>query len=157
MKCDIKGETFRFDEPNIEQYGDYTMLRLGSQEYFIFESSEQAGELAKEYWEDLADSDPEEFATLVGSANLVAWGRGEYAGPGSTQTQSMEEWFDLWLETPEEQFASYDGEEKDIFFNFCTREMYCEDGQIQKYDEDKVNEKLMELFGFIPTVAYRQN
>ena len=72
---------------------------------------------------------------MVGEKTLVAWGLRQYAGPGSTQVKSLEEWLDLWLDTPEEHFASCDSEEREV--SRCG--------------------KLREELGFIPTVAYRHN
>src|SRR6056297_1101453 len=80
-------------------------------EYQVFSDHDAAGKAAKEYWEDMKDNDKEEFKCLVGTDNILAWAMGEYAGSGSNQVNSMEDWFDLWLDTPEEQWASYDGEE----------------------------------------------
>lgn len=80
-------------------------------EFYIFPDSETAGEAAREYWADMAANDPQEFACLVGESTLVAWGLGQYAGPGSTQVQSLTEWLDLHIDVPEEHFGSYNGEE----------------------------------------------
>lgn len=65
-----------------------------------------------------------------------AWALGNPAGPGSTQVESLEEWLDLWLDTPEEEFASYDGEE---------------------VEASEADEELIEELGFTPAVAYRHN
>ena len=91
-------------------YG-FTVELDNGQEYILFETHEQAGEAAREYWEDMAHNDRSEFICLVGEKNLVAWCLGEYAGPGSTQVKSLDEWLDLYLDVPEEQWASYDGYE----------------------------------------------
>jgi hypothetical protein len=79
--------------------------------YMVFANSEEAGKAAKEYWRNLAKDDPKEFTCLVGEETLVSWDLGRPAGPGHTQTKSLAEWLDLWLNTPEEHFASYDGHE----------------------------------------------
>lgn len=84
------------------------------QEFYIFESSEAAGEAAREYWEDMADNDKEEFTCLVGSENLIEWALGNAAGPGYSKVNSLEDWFELWEDVPEEQFASYDGTEREF-------------------------------------------
>lgn len=80
-------------------------------EYIAFDCQETAGEAARQYWVEMAEHDKEEFKCMVGTDNLIAWGLGEYAGPGTTKVQSLDEWLELWLDTPAEQWASYDGEE----------------------------------------------
>lgn len=115
------------------------------EEYYLFEDQELAGEAAKEYWVQLAKHDPEEFSCLVGADNLLKWGLNgiaeyggdvELAGPGSTKVASVGDWLDLWLNTPEEQWASYDGEEYNVY---------------------QASEELCEELGFTPGVAYRLN
>ena len=105
-------------------------------EFIMFEDAEEAGKAARAYWADMAANDPSEFACMVGQDTLVAWGMGQYAGPGSTQVRSMSDWLDLWLNTPEEHFASYDGEECNI---------------------EHASPDIVEELGFTPTVAYRHN
>lgn len=80
----------------------------GGKEYILFMNSKEAGEAAREYWEDMARCDKAEFTCLVGEETLISWGLGEYAGPGTTQVTSLEDWLDLWLNTPEEFHAMYD-------------------------------------------------
>ena len=104
-------------------------------DYIVMPSSEIAGRMARERWEDTVDGDPEEFIAIVGEDTLIKWAMGRYAGPGSTQVRSLKEWLDLWLDTPEEEFATYDGEERE-----------CE-----------ANKALIEMLEFEPTVAYRTN
>ena len=102
----------------IHQYGYLPMVELeNGEEYYLAVSSEEAGEAARKYWEELAEEDPREFAALVGEETLVAWGMHQYAGPGSTKVKDLEEWLDLWLNTPEEQWGSYDGTECDCSIN----------------------------------------
>jgi hypothetical protein len=113
---DDKRVTFDSDETNTLGWTNGLLhIRFdNNEEYYIFESSEQAGEAAREYWEDLAQDDPQEFACLIGEKTLVQWAMGQYAGPGSTQVTSLNEWLDLWLDTPEEHHASYDGVEREF-------------------------------------------
>jgi len=80
-------------------------------EYYIARTSEEAGEAAREYWEDLAQNDPQEFTCLIGEDVLVAWALGQSAGPGSTHVRSLQDWLDLHLDAPEETWAGYDGSE----------------------------------------------
>ena len=96
---------------DLDTYGDTSLLTCGRKQWYVFPDTETAGEAARDYWQELAENDPDEFTALVGEGTLVAWALGRYAGPGSTQVTSLEEWLDLWLDTPEEHFASYDGEE----------------------------------------------
>ena len=112
MNITIDGETHEVNK--VYEHGSLPMLELDNgHEYYIAESAELAGEKAREYWEDLAQDDTKEFVCMVGQETLVSWALGQYAGPGSTQVKSLNEWLDLWLDTPEEHWASYDGEEKE--------------------------------------------
>ena len=107
-----------FDPEDVTNLGWSNGLQMittkDNEEYYIFRDREQAGEAAREYWEDLAQDDPREFACLVGEETLISWGLGNYAGPGSTHVKSLTDWLDLWLDTPEEQFASYDSQEREF-------------------------------------------
>jgi hypothetical protein len=80
-------------------------------EYYVFANRELAGESAREYWVDMAHNDQKEFICIVGEKALIEWSLGNSYGPGSSWVNSLEEWFDLWLDTPEEHFANYDGHE----------------------------------------------
>lgn len=138
MKIKFNGEIFTVKE--IQNYGYLPILELeDGTEWYIAENREEAGEAARKYWEELAQNDPTEFACLVGEKTLVSWALGQPAGPGTTQVTSLEDWLDLWLDTPEEHFAGYDGQEavvevlsrdlyEDLGFNFdpaeCTAVIY---------------------------------
>ena len=125
----------RIESPDIsEETENSARLTDGIEEWHVFSSAEAAGEAAREYWEDLSKNDPQEFAALVGSETLISWALGKWAGPGSTQTTSLSDWLDLWLNTPEEHFASYDGSERKV---------------------DEIGADLEKELGFKPTVAYR--
>ena len=80
-------------------------------EYHVFSDHEAAGEAAANYWRDMAENDPEEFRCMVGDETLIKWALGQYAGPGNEQADSLEGWFELTAGYPEEQWASYDGQE----------------------------------------------
>ena len=111
----IDNERIVFDPDKSNDYGDLPMIETDDgQEFYLAESSEEAGEKAREYWEDLAQDDPREFTCLVGEETLIQWGLGNSAGPGYTAVKSLNEWLDLWLNTPEEHFASYDGVEREF-------------------------------------------
>ena len=89
-------------------------MRCGA-ECYVARSGEAAGEAARQYWKDMAEDDPEEFTCLVGVKTLVAWALGCLAGPGTAAVGSLEEWLDLWLDTPEEQWAGWDSTEHDTY------------------------------------------
>jgi hypothetical protein len=86
-------------------------LEFDGCEYVVFASAEDAGHDARKYWEDLAQDDPKEFTCIVGEKALIAWGLGQNYAPGSIGVNSLEEWLDLWLDTPEEHFAIWDSQE----------------------------------------------
>lgn len=110
----------------VESVNDYGNLRIDAEgmEYVIFKSQENAGQDARAYWADMAENDKREFACMVGEKTLVSWALGEYAGPGTAKVSSLGDWLDLWLDTPEEHFASYDGSECRI--EFISRDLLWE-------------------------------
>jgi hypothetical protein len=134
MNITIDEEKMEDVEVNTGSY--LPMITIGSRDYYLAESTEMAGEAARQYWKELVENDPKEFTCMVGEETLCAWALGNYGGPGSTQVQSLEEWLDLWLDTPEEEFAGYDGTE---------------------LEASEADEELIGELGFTPTVAYRHN
>jgi hypothetical protein len=133
MRIKIDGEVMIVDKV---YGGDYLpMIECDGMEFYLAEDSESAGQAARKRWEEMAESDPSEFRCIVGDDTLVKWALGQYAGPGYNQVRSLEEWLDLWLDTPEEEFASYDSDERQV---------------------QRVGNLRIEL-GFTPTVAYRCN
>ena len=135
----IEGETEIQEITDIKDYGYLPIIELeDGTEWYIAENHREAGEKAREYWEDLANDDPQEFACIVGEETLIKWGLGQYAGPGQAQVKSLNEWLDLHKDCPEETFANYDGYEKTA----------------------KINNHLMEELGFNSKdeiVVYRHN
>lgn len=117
-------------------FGDGVEIETDEGDFILFESGLAAGEAAREYWLEMVENEPEEFTTLVGEETLIAWAIGRYAGPGSQKVKNLEEWLDLWLNNPEEQWAGYDGEERDV--------------------EALTSEAKVDI-GFVPRVAYRTN
>lgn len=95
----------------VKQYGEALYADTGDQEFILFKNKETAGEAARQRWVDMYEHDKKEFVCMVGEESLLAWAMGELAGPGTTKVKSLQDWFDLWLNTPEEEFASYDGKE----------------------------------------------
>ena len=111
----IDGERLVFDPEKTHEYGSLPLAEMeDGSEYYLAESQEDAGEKAREYWEDMANYDPKEFACMVGEETLIQWGLGNCAGPGYNQVDSLSEWLDLWLDTPEEHFGSYDSTEREF-------------------------------------------
>jgi len=131
---EIDGE--RHDIDRTYDGGHLTMIESGRMDWYIAADAAEAGEAAVTYWRELAEGDPDEFTVLVGRDTLIAWALGRYAGPGSTRVCSLREWLELWRNTPEEQWASYD----------CHQ---CQVTAISPALEDEI--------GFRPTVAYRHN
>lgn len=117
-------------------FGDGVQLETDEGDFIVFQNQREAGKAAREYWVELMESDPEEFRTLVGDENLISWALGRPSGPGAQKTNTLEEWFDLWLNNPEEQWAGYDGEEREV--------------------EALTSEAKADI-GFVPRVAYRTN
>lgn len=109
----IDDERVIFDAKDTTKYEDNLLLITlkDGREYYIATDSEDAGKAARKYWKELAESDPAEFRVIVGDESLVKWALGQSAGPGTTAVNSLEEWLDIWLGVPEEQWASYDGTE----------------------------------------------
>jgi len=134
MLVKIDGDLFHVKE--VKDFGLLPMIETEEgEEFYLAEDAEEAGKKAREYYEDMAENDPKELICMVGEDNLVQWGLGRQASPGSASVGSLEEWLDLWLDVPEEFFASYDGDEREV---------------------NRVGQLVDEL-GFTPTVAYRCN
>lgn len=132
----IDGELYTVTRVHPLGMGDlHEIETLQGPHFILSESSETAGEAAREKWEDEAKGDPENFTCMVGEDTLVSWALGQPAGPGTTEVCSLDEWLDLWLHTPEEEWASYDNAERDV---------------------ERVG-RLVDELGFTPTVAYRTN
>lgn len=172
LRLRLDGEVTEFDNFSTTGWDGLLTADLGRADYYLAEDSEAAGKAAREYWEDMAENDPKEFTCMVGEETLVQWGLGRSAGPGSTHVRSLQEWLDLWLDTPEEQWASYDGNEisvtheHDDYLDQAKEALELE--EITDPTEDQINETasaLMEQaeqdfrdeWGFFPTVAYRHN
>ena len=130
----IDGEILTINEVYTTGY-DLPMIDTDCGEFYVAKDSEQAGKAARRRWEEMAESDPSEFRCMIGDETLIAWAMGDWGGPGNTQVRSLTKWLDLWLDAPNEEFASYDSEERTV--ERC--------GYLQ-------NE-----LGFTPTVAYRSS
>lgn len=104
-------------------------------EFILAPSAAVAGKAARARWAEMAENDHKEFTCMVGEATLVQWALGRPAGPGSRKVNNLNEWLDLWLDTPAEEWASYDGQEHEV---------------------ESVELLDLEL-GWMPAVAYRHN
>jgi len=107
-----------------------------NKEFVVFRSKDTAGRAARDYWEDIAENDSEEFTCIVGEQTLVKWALGHSAGPGTAKVSCLYEWLDLHLIAPEEHFARYDHKQRQV---------------------SAIGEDLRSKIGFDATVAYRNN
>ena len=137
IKLDEEIEGSRFftvseDDVSTNGIGGVAELPTGSYatELHLFKDEEQAGEYARDYWKDFIESDPDSAVEMLGAKTLIAWALGQFAGPGTTQVRSLEEWLDLYLDAPDEHF------------------------ELGPYDIEAIGENLVEKLGFKPTVAY---
>ncbi len=92
-------------------YGGYGMVCDNGCEYNVFPDRETAEKASSKYWRDMCENDKEEFVAIIGVKTLLAWAMGESAGPGSCKCKSLEDWFDMTEDYPEEQWTPYDHEE----------------------------------------------
>ena len=93
-------------------------------------TDEDAGQYARDYWEDCIKGDRETAIEMLGTDTLLSWALGEAAGPGSSKVKSLEEWLDLYLDAPDEHFES------------------------GPYGIELIGENIVEVLGFLPAVAY---
>jgi hypothetical protein len=102
---------------------DYREISTGIYEINVHEEgasfilaidSETAGKAARDRFEDMKNSDPEELKAMIGTDVLIAWALDQFAGPGEEKANSFSHWLEIVSEHPEEEFAHYDGEEQDI-------------------------------------------
>ena len=98
-------------------------------EIFLFKSNKEAGQYAREYWEECIHGDRETAIEILGAETLLSWAFGEAAGPGSVKTKNLEEWLDLYLDAPDEHFE-------------------------EEFSVDAIGSNIIEILGFKPTVAY---
>jgi hypothetical protein len=96
----------------------------------LFKTREDAGQYARDYWEDFIDCEaPEEVVAFLGAETLISWALGRLAGPGSAKVRNLEEWLDLYIDTPEEHFE-------------------------EEYEIDAIASNLVEVLGFKPEAAF---
>ena len=146
MQCMINEEEFFFEEDQVEKTDGLIILNLGYQRYYVFSDSDSAGEAAVDYWKVFTEWCMDDFIRMFGEAPLKAWERGESAGKDMFEATSLEEWIEAKREVPEETFAKYDSEDRNISFGYIHR---------KKKRADVTEDLLIRLFGFVPKVAYR--
>ena len=96
----------------------------------LFKTREDAGQYARQYWEDYIECESsEEVVAILGAETLISWALGRSAGPGTSKVNSLEEWLDLHIDTPEEHFE-------------------------EEYEIDAIASNLVEILGFKPTAAF---
>ena len=96
----------------------------------LFKTREDAGQYARQYWEDYVECESsEEVVSLLGAETLISWALGRSAGPGTSKVNNLEEWLDLYIDTPEEHFE-------------------------EEYSIEAIATNLVEILGFKPTVAF---
>jgi hypothetical protein len=144
MKIKIEGEKTMYEEWQVEYIDWDNAYNLPSLEcvnedgeravFLVARDDEEAGEAAREYWRNLAETDPREFARIVGEDTLISWALGQYAGPGYEKVRSLEEWLDVVAENAEEELATYDHWARGV---------------------EEADEELEKNLGFRPTVAFR--
>ena len=134
----INDEVFIFTQKNLEETGYGKRIRLGGKKFYFFANVDEAGDVVKEYWEDLALNDPEEFVSIVGYDRVIQWAR---SGIG----------YDTWLEntgnTPEDFWGNYDHRSYTLSFSFPRR--------LDMSQSENIEDYLREICGFVPTIAYR--
>jgi len=125
----INGETIIIEECRTGGY--LPTADCGGRSYTLAADSDDAGEANVQYWTDMVQNDKREFACMVGEETLLKWALGEAAGPGSVKVYSLREWLELTRLHPEEQWASYDGEERLALLN----EQACDELGIDYQDQ----------------------
>ena len=132
-----KKKFFTIAESDVTSFDNHAVIALKDEagnwtsELYVFKNEEDAGQCARDYWEDYIDGETsEEIVAILGADTLIAWALGREAGPGSSKVKNLNEWLDLYLDAPEEHFDS------------------------GPYQIELVAENIEEIIGFKPTVAY---
>lgn len=116
--------------------GTFVEIEDSQEEYVLFDDAEEAGEAAADYWRELAQSDPKEFAAIIGTERLVLWGMRQQDSYG---IDGLDSFCEVTATVPEEEWAKYDGVESDATVKLMQ----------EKDDEGKPQE--------LQVVAYRHN
>jgi hypothetical protein len=132
----MKKKFFTIGESDVTSFDNHAVISLKDEsgswtEIYVFKNEEDAGQCARDYWEDYIDGETsEEIVAILGADTLIAWALGREAGPGSSKVKNLNEWLDLYYDAPEEHFDS------------------------GPYQIELVAENIEEIIGFKPTVAY---
>ncbi len=124
----------KIEEVEISSYQE-NVIEVGTREYILFESFEDAGEAAAKHYRDMAENDKEEFICIIGKETLIDWAIGHNAN----NANNFEEWLEIVADHPEEYHASYDGD---------------------TIESPEMNNNLMNALGFdskIDVVMFRRN
>lgn len=173
MKIKIDGEVYDVDK--VFTGGYLPLLECGKLEFYVASDSESAGEAAAKYWEDMAKSDPKEFTCIIGEERLVLWALGQSDSYGF---DCLQDFLDTTATVPEEQWASYDGAERDVealddgldedeeaelkaLTNSEADLTEEQELRLERLEEQRDQydgwQELVDELGFTPTVAYRHN
>ncbi len=125
MRIKIDGEIYAVSK--ILEYGYLPLIIVGEKDFYLARDSKAAGDALREYWEDMANDNPEELVALVGTKQIVSWAFGV--------GQDLSDWIDLKEENPADDWSGW---QEELTVAVCGR-------------------KLAEELGFVPTVAYRHN
>ena len=131
-----KKKFFTIGESDVTSFDNHAVISLKDEsgswtEIYVFKNEEDAGQCARDYWEDYIDGETsEEIVAILGADTLIAWALGREAGPGSSKVKNLNEWLDLYYDAPEEHFDS------------------------GPYQIELVAENIEEIIGFKQTVAY---
>lgn len=87
------------------------MIDIGERDYYLAKDSDEAGNAASERYRDM---DRSEFREFIGDERLISWGLGESDEFG---IRSLADFVEAVGRVPEEELASYDGNELDAMIN----------------------------------------
>jgi len=123
---------------DVTEGGYLPMIEIddGAEEYYVAPTVEAAKEASWEYWDEMANHDAEELATIVGIDNIVQmWSVGK----------TLKDWHDEYMryDGPEFDRAGYDHTERNLEV-------------IEVYDEEEWEETGIHP-GADDAVAYRNN
>ena len=132
----MKKKFFTIGESDVTSFDNHAVISLRDEsgnwtsEIYVFKNEEDAGQCARDYWEDYIDSySNEEIVAILGAETLISWALGRAAGPGTSKVKSLKEWLDLYIDAPEEHFE-------------------------EEYEVEAIGQNLVETFGFKPAVAF---
>ena len=143
MNIIIDGEEYKVTKV----YSKTTPVQIvcGRVEFCVFENSEEAGRAAAAHWEYMAENDPEDFVAIIGAKRLLQWALGQSDNYGIS---SLDEFLVNIAKVPEEEWASYDSQEREVDPRKASKRL----GRFVY-----VTQELEAKIGFQPTVAYRCN